>query len=103
MFVHRIALPLTLASVMACAQIPKFVISTLAGAPLAAQPVPALSVAIGSPRGIAVDNAGNVYFTTTSPTYGANFNSVLKLDRNGTLSDWRSPQQCRRDCSRYDR
>src|ERR1700689_152884 len=86
MTIHRIALTSTLTAVLACAQTPKFVISTLAGAPLAATPVPALSVAIGSPRGIATDITGNVYFTTTNPTYGANVNSVLKLDQNGILT-----------------
>ena len=61
-------------------------ISTLVGAPLGASPVRALSVAIGSPQGIAADAAGNVYFTTTGPSVGGNQNALLKLDQAGTLT-----------------
>jgi hypothetical protein len=73
-------------AVVAPAQSPKFVISTVAGAPLATTPVPALSVAIGSLQGIAADARGNVYFTTLGPSVGGNQNALLKLDQTGTLT-----------------
>ena len=68
------------------AQTAQFLISTFAGAPLAATPVAALSVAIGSPRGIATDTAGTVYFTTALQTGGGNAYGLLKLDQNGILT-----------------
>ncbi len=70
---------------LAPAQSPKYVISTLVGAPLATTPVPALSVAIGSPQGIATDAVGNVYFTTTGAEVGGNQNALLKLDQTDLL------------------
>ena len=73
-------------TVLAQAQSPKYVISTLVGAPLATTPVSALSVAIGSPQGIAADAVGNVYFTTTGPEVGGNQNALLKLDQKGVLT-----------------
>jgi hypothetical protein len=75
---------LALVAVLAPAQNPKFVISAVAGAPLGATPVGALSVAIGSPQGIATDATGNVYFTITAVR--GSQNSLLKLDQNGTLT-----------------
>jgi trimeric autotransporter adhesin len=77
---------LAVVAVLAPAQSPKFVISTVAGAPLATTPVRALSVAIGSPQGIAADTRGNVYFTTTGPSVGGNQNALLKLDQTSTLT-----------------
>ncbi len=71
---------------VAASQSPKFVISTVVGAPLASTPVAALTVAIGSPQGIATDTTGNIYFTTTGPAVGGNQNALLKLDRNGVLT-----------------
>ena len=88
MFGSRIALILSLASAaaIASAQTPQFVISTVAGAPpLAAAPVQSLSVAIGSPQGVATDATGNVYFTTSVQGVTGNNNALLKLDQSGSL------------------
>jgi sugar lactone lactonase YvrE len=84
----RIFLTLTLSctALLSPAQTPQFVISTLAGAPLADTPVPALSVAIGSPLGIATDTAGSVYFTSALQVWGGNGNTLLKLDQSGILT-----------------
>ncbi len=73
-------------AVLAPAQSPKFVISTVVGAPLGSTPIGALTVAIGSPQGIATDVTGNVYFTTTGPAVGGDQNALLKLDPTGTLT-----------------
>src|SRR5215470_14013609 len=55
----------------------QYLISTIAGG--APPPTPALGidVSIGTPRGIAMDAVGNIYFTS--------LNSVFKLDQNGAV------------------
>ena len=58
----------------------QYVISTIAGGGLPSTSSAGVSVSIGSPGGVAVDPAGNVYFTVT------NLNCAFKLDRNGTLT-----------------
>src|SRR6516162_6657978 len=65
----------------------QFVISTYAGGPSAATPIPALNAAIGSPQSIATDGSGNVYFASLfagSPAYYHGRYGVFKLDRNGS-------------------
>ncbi len=59
-----------------CAQ--QYVISTIAGGEALPTPVPAMSVPIGGPQGVAVDVTGNAYFT--------NSNSIFKLDPSGVLT-----------------
>jgi hypothetical protein len=68
-------------------QAQQLVISTYAGGPSAATPIPALNVAIGSPQGITADASGNLYFTSLfagSPAYYHGRYGVFKLDRNGS-------------------
>ncbi len=86
--IRRLALigALAIPAALAPAQAPKFVISTLAGAPLATKPVPALCVAIGSLGGIATDTGGNIYFTTALQPVGGNGDALLKLDQSGILT-----------------
>ncbi len=67
---------LLLANVAALAQ--QYAISTIAGGAPPPTPSPAISAAIGSPQGIAVDASGNVYFT--------GHNVVLEVDTNGILT-----------------
>jgi hypothetical protein len=59
-----------------CAQ--QYVISTIAGGAPPPTPAPAVSVSIGGPQGVAVDAAGNAYFTSS--------NSIFKLDQSGVLT-----------------
>ncbi len=85
----RLMISLVLAScpMPAQAQIPQFVISTIAGAPaLPATPVQALSVSIGSPVGLATDAVGNVYFTTSFQTAGGNYDVLLRVDQSSLLT-----------------
>ena len=56
----------------------QYTISTIAGGAPPATPAPATSVSIGRPQRVAVDRAGNVYFTS--------LNCVFKLDAGGTLT-----------------
>jgi trimeric autotransporter adhesin len=67
---------LLLVSVVALAQ--QYTISTIAGGAPPPTPSPAITAAIGSPQGIAVDASGNVYFTGQ--------NVVLEVDTNGILT-----------------
>jgi sugar lactone lactonase YvrE len=67
---------LLLVSVAALAQ--QYTISTIAGGAPPPTPSPAITAAIGSPQGIAVDASGNVYFT--------GHNVVLEVDTNGILT-----------------
>ena|ERR1700676_551907 len=67
---------LLLVSVAALAQ--QYTISTIAGGAPPPTPSPAITAAIGSPQGIAVDASGNVYFT--------GHNVVLEVDTNGVLT-----------------
>jgi len=56
----------------------QYTIATIAGGAPPATPVAALSTSIGAPRRVAVDKAGNVYFSS--------LNSVFKLDTSGVLT-----------------
>ena len=67
---------LLLVSVAALAQ--QYTISTIAGGAPPPTPSPAITAAIGSPQGIAVDASGNVYFT--------GHNVVLEVDTTGILT-----------------
>jgi sugar lactone lactonase YvrE len=67
---------LLFASVAAFSQ--QYSISTIAGGGVPPTPSIAVTAAIGSPQGIAVDAAGNVYFTA--------HNIVLEVDTNGILT-----------------
>lgn len=58
----------------------QYVISTIAGGWLSLGPMAASNFSIGSPGGVAVDSAGNVYFTVT------NLNCAFKVDQNGVLT-----------------
>lgn len=60
------------------AQTSQYVISTIAGGVPPKTPVAALSASIGVPLGVALDSAGNVYFTS--------MNCVFKVDQNGVLT-----------------
>jgi uncharacterized protein (TIGR03437 family) len=55
-----------------------YVISTLAGGALLPTPPRGVDLPIGNLRGVAVDDAGNVYFSS--------LNSVFKVDPNGALT-----------------
>ena len=59
-----------------CAQ--EYVISTIAGGVPPPTPIAAVSASIGRPRGIAVDAAGNVYFTS--------LDAMFRLDQKGILT-----------------
>jgi hypothetical protein len=67
---------LLIVSIPALAQ--PYTISTIAGGAPPPTPSPAITAAIGSPLGIAVDASGNVYFT--------GHNVVLEVDTNGILT-----------------
>ena len=85
----RVVISLVLAgsAALAQAQTRQFTISTVAGVPpLPATPVPALSVPIGSPAGLAADAAGNLYFTTLFPTVGRNYSVLMRLDQSGIMT-----------------
>jgi uncharacterized protein (TIGR03437 family) len=56
----------------------QYTISTVAGGAPPFTPVAATSISIGQPQRVAVDTAGNFYFTS--------LNCVLKVDGNGTLT-----------------
>ena len=56
----------------------QYVISTLAGGVPPANAASATGVSIGQPNRVAVDGAGNVYFSS--------LNSVFKLSANGSLA-----------------
>ena len=72
-----IALGFLLLSTAVVAQ--QYVISTVAGGAPPPTPIAGVNASISSARGVAVDAAGNVYFTTSDLC-------VFKLDRNGTLT-----------------
>src|SRR5437660_1392770 len=55
-----------------------YTINTLAGGAPPVTPATALNAAIGQPSSVAVDAAGNVYFTS--------LNSVFKVDTKGVLT-----------------
>src|SRR5579872_1650843 len=55
-----------------------YTITTVAGGAPAPSPIAATKASVGAPAGIAVDAAGNVYFTS--------LNSVFKVDAGGTLT-----------------
>src|SRR5689334_20359300 len=57
---------------------PHYRISTIAGGALRLASIPATSVSVGNPTGVAVDSAGNAYFTSAS--------MVFKLDGSGVLT-----------------
>src|SRR2546421_660384 len=61
-----------------CAFAQQYVISTIAGGAPPPTPLPALRTSSGDPAGVAVDNAGNVYF--------ASLHSIFKVDTGGTLT-----------------
>jgi sugar lactone lactonase YvrE len=64
-------------------QAQQFLISTAAGnAGVGTTPVVAAAAATGSPRGIATDSGGNVYFSSSIGLA----NLVLKIDQNGLLT-----------------
>lgn len=78
----------------AFAQVPKFIISTVAGAPaLGTAPIPGPAAALGYLSGLAVDSAGNTYFTSFNPNIGKPQNFVLKLDPNGILTRFAGTDQ----------
>ncbi len=56
----------------------QYVISTYAGGAPLPTPVAAVSVPVGGPKNVAVDAAGNAYFTSS--------NSIFKMDQNGVLT-----------------
>jgi uncharacterized protein (TIGR03437 family) len=56
----------------------QYIISTYAGGAPPPTPVAGVQASIGGPQAVAVDSAGNVYFTSD--------NCVLKLDSTGTLT-----------------
>jgi trimeric autotransporter adhesin len=61
-----------------CAGAQQYVISTVAGGAPPATPMVASSASIGDPARVAVDRAGNVYFTS--------LHSVFRVDPGGTLT-----------------
>jgi uncharacterized protein (TIGR03437 family) len=69
---------LFLLAVLTPAAAQQYTISTIAGGSPPSSPVPALNASISTPSAIAVDSAGNVYFTST--------NCVFKLSQSGTLT-----------------
>ena len=73
--------PLWLIAVLWAAQVAgqEFTISTFAGGVPPPTPAAATTTSIGWPMGVAVDTAGNVYFTSSN-------NCVFKLDTAGTLA-----------------
>jgi streptogramin lyase len=71
-----IALPLLAGLGSAAAQ--QYTISTFAGGSPPATPVAGTSTSVGAPRRVALDKAGNLYFTS--------LNSVFKLDTSGVLT-----------------
>jgi len=74
---HMPKLPLLLAAAsLAFAQ--QYTITTVAGGAPPATPATAASASIGVPKRVAVDSAGNVYFSAS--------NSVLRIATNGTLT-----------------
>jgi hypothetical protein len=74
-------------ALLAQAQTPRFVISTVAGvSPLPNTPAPALSVSIGSPSALAADTAGNVYFASSLAAGSQNYEVLFKLDQSGILT-----------------
>jgi uncharacterized protein (TIGR03437 family) len=74
---HMPKLPLLLATAtLAFAQ--QYTITTIAGGAPPATPATAASTSIGVPRRVAVDTAGNVYFSAS--------HSVFRLASNGTLT-----------------
>jgi uncharacterized protein (TIGR03437 family) len=56
----------------------QYIISTLAGGAPAVTPGPAVNASIGTPAGVAVDAAGNVYFTS--------LHTVYRIDHSGVLT-----------------
>jgi sugar lactone lactonase YvrE len=56
----------------------QFTIATFAGGAPPATPVPAVGTSIGTPRRVALDGAGNLYFS--------GLNSVFKIDTTGVLT-----------------
>ncbi len=56
----------------------QYVISTIAGGGPLPSPVNALSLPVGTPQGVATDNAGNFYFTS--------LNCVFRVDQNGVMT-----------------
>ena len=61
-----------------CLYAQQYVISTYAGGVPLSTPAQAVSVPIGGPQGVAVDAAGNAYFTSS--------NAIFKLDQSGVLT-----------------
>ena len=76
MFSARVALGFLVLSGAAAAQ--QYIISTRAGGAPPPTPVSALNASIGVPQFVAVDGAGNVYFTS--------LDCVFELDQTGTLT-----------------
>ena len=58
--------------------IAQYTITTVAGGSTQATPIQALSASIGNPQSVAIDGAGNLYFTAQ--------NCVFMVDRSGTLN-----------------
>ncbi len=56
----------------------QYVISTIAGGGPLSSPVNALNLPLGTPQGVATDNAGNFYFTS--------LNCVFRVDQNGVMT-----------------
>jgi len=57
-----------------------YIISTFAGTPVPPTPVPATSVAVFQPWGVAADPAGNIYIASQG------LRAVFKLDTSGVLT-----------------
>ncbi len=69
-------IPLLASASLALAQ--QYTISTVAGGAPPSTPVSATSASIGQPRHVAVDSAGNVYFSSS--------HSVFKMTASGVLT-----------------
>ncbi|MGA3235026.1 MAG: hypothetical protein ABSG03_01885 [Bryobacteraceae bacterium] len=85
---HLVSLALLAAAPMALAQ--QYSISTIAGGAPFATPVNATAISIGQPRRVALDSAGNVYFSTGNCVYkmsGTTLSLVAGNSRPGFSGD----------------
>jgi trimeric autotransporter adhesin len=76
MFSVSVALGFLLMSSAAVAQ--QYVISTVAGGAPPPTPITAVTASIPAPKGVAVDNSGNIYFSSD--------NCVFKINNNGLMT-----------------